>query len=252
MSSPTLPVAAVLLSMGPVLHAGSDRRPWTQVLYQAFQTGALSAQIILHDRPIRVPMGWISLSDSGEAEHLWTMARWDGGKDRRTVERTYLVTNGNGLPGCWLTKFLSYEVGPEFELQCVMLNHGTAAALSMRVVDDEGKGYEAIVSMGVESQKNQIRRIIEPRAVRIVDGERVIDAERTKVIAGGVTSLPVLTRLQWYRPKLAYRGGHLVLSVDGQVLVRVKAPGRRYTTVQFMSPQRIYLDDLEMWGAVDK
>ena len=224
---------------------------WREVLYQAFQSGALSATIMFHDQHIRIPMGWDSVPEPKEPDQRWTMARWDGGNDRRTVDRTYLVTNANGLPGCWLTRILSYQVGPDFELQCIMLNYGTPAALTMRVMDDEGLGYEATVSMGVESRKNEIRHIVKPRLVRIVDGERTVEPEKTKVVAVGEVSLPPLTRLQWYRPKLSYQEGRLMLSLDDRVLVSTTAAEPRgFSAVQFMSAQRIFLDDFEMWGTV--
>lgn len=227
----------------------SPKGKWQEVLYQAFQTGALSATIILHEQTIRVPMGWDSLPEPAESDKRWIMARWDGGNDRRRVERTYLVTNANGLPGCWLTKILSYEVGPEFELQCIMLNYGTPAALTMRVVDDKAIGYDATINMGVESQ-HQIRRIVKPRSVQIVGDEKIVKAEQTKVMAKSEKTLPVMNNLQWYRPKLAYKDGELILSLDEEELLRVKAEASQFTAVQFMSPQRIFLDDFEMWGTV--
>lgn len=227
--------------------------PWKKVLYQAFQTGALSAEIILHEQKIRVPMGWISLPEPKEPATRWRMARWDGGNDKRKVERTYLVTNGNGLPNCWLTKILSYNVGPEFELQCIMLNYGMPAVLSIRVIDDDGLGYEASISTGIETQPHRIHQIVKPRSVRIVDGKKAVEPEQTNDLAAAQTSLPDMKRLQWYRPKLAYKDGQLIVSVDAQVLLRAKnVEPRRFTTVQFMSPQRIFLDDFEMWGTVNQ
>ena len=243
-------VLAMLVPACAAPPSDAAKGKWQEVLYQAFQTGALSATIILHEQTIRVPMGWDSLPEPAEPDKRWTMARWDGGNDRRRVERTYLVTNANGLPGCWLTKILSYEVGPEFELQCIMLNYGTPAALTMRVVDDDAVGYEATLNMGVESEQHQIRRIIKPRSVRIDGEEKVVEAELTKVVAKNAKSLPVMNNLQWYRPKLSYKDGQLILSLDDQEVLRVKAEARKFTTVQFMSPQRIFLDDFEMWGSV--
>ncbi len=236
---------ALVLGICTVLHGDKGQGAWKEVLYQAFQSGALSAQIILHDRPVSVPMGWISLSESGETGHVWTEARWDGGNDRRIVDRTYLATNGNGLPGCWLTKFLSYEVGPDFEMQCIVVNYGTPFALTIRVVDDHGVGYDATVCMGMDGQESQIRSVLGP-------GKRQEGGpSHTKTLATGSERLPKPKRLQWYRPKVTYRDNRLALSMNGRELARTKKiPARTFTAVQFMSPQRIFLDDFEMWGTV--
>ena len=43
-----------------------NKSEWKEVLYQAFQTGALSAQIILHEQVMRVPMGWDSVPEPAE------------------------------------------------------------------------------------------------------------------------------------------------------------------------------------------
>jgi hypothetical protein len=228
-----------------------NKSAWKEVLYQAFQSGALSATIILNEQVIRVPVGWDSVPEPKEPDNRWTMARWDGGNDRRVVERTYLVTNKNGLPNCWLTKILSYEVGPEFELQCIAVNYGTPAALFMRVLDDEGKGYDAVVSMGVESQKTRIREIVKPHTAKVVGEPNTVEPETVKDLAVSTVKLPTMERLQWYQVKLAYKNRRFVLSVDDQVVARSQ-PTRPsdFTTVQFMSPQRIFLDDFQMWGEV--
>ncbi len=245
--------AAIGLVLATVLQGDAGQSEWKEVLYQAFQTGALSAEIILHDRPLRVPMGWISLSESGDTEHVWTMARWDGGNDRRTVDRTYLATNGNGLPGCWLTKLLSYEVGPEFELQFVMLNYGTPVALTMRVVDDHGIGYDATISMGVDDQKSSIRAVVEPSGPDPTERRQQARPSGPRVLATSGERLPAPQRLQWHRPKLTCKNNRLVLSMDGRELARTKrSPDRTFAAVQFMSPQRVFLDDFEMWGTVEK
>ena len=55
-----------------------------------------------------------------------------------------------------------------------------------------------------------------------------------------------MERLQWYRVKLSYKNTQLTLAVDD----RVQVQPRTFTAVQFMSPQRIFLDDIEMWGMV--
>ena len=246
----TVLIGATLCALGQSRETPSNTE-WKEVLYQAFQTGALSAEIILHEQRIRVPMGWDSVPEPTEPDNRWIMARWDGGNDPRVVERTYLVTNKSGLPNCWLTKILSYEVGPDFELQCIAVNYGTPAALFMRVVDDEGKGYDAVVSMGVESQKTRIRQIVKPRKTKLTGGRKTIEPEVVKNLAVSKIKLPKLERLQWYRVKLAYKNKRFVLSVDDRVVAGSQPvrPGV-FTTVQFMSPQRIFLDDFEMWGNV--
>ena len=242
----------VTIVFGAAPQPTSVRGEWKEVLYQAFQTGALSATIILHERVIRVPMGWDSISEPTEPDKRWTMARWDGANDKRQLERTYLVANGNGLPGCWLTKVLSYEVRPDFELQCIMLNFGTPVALTMRVVDDEGIGYDATLSIGVKDQPTQLRAILKRRVVKIVEGKKQIEPERTKVLVTASSKLSEPERLRWYRPKLAYKNGKLSLSLDDKVLVEKKVKAHRFTVVQFMSPQRVFLDDFEMWGFVNR
>lgn len=63
--------------------------------------------------------------------------------------------------------------------------------------------------------------------------------------------LPSMERLQWYRVKLSYKNTQLTLAVDDRVLVQTRdVEQRTFTAVQFMSPQRIFLDDIEMWGMV--
>ena len=60
-----------------------------------------------------------------------------------------------------------------------------------------------------------------------------------------------MERLQWYRVKLSYKNTQLTLAVDDRVLVQTRdVEPRTFTAVQFMSPQRIFLDDIEMWGMV--
>ena len=206
----------VLLLLASIALTAARPSLWREVLYQAFQKNALSASIKVDDRFVYVPLGWESLPRPTDPTARWTIARWDGGNERRRVDRTYLVTNSNGLPDCWLTKVLSDEVGPEFELQCVLVTLGTPAALTLRIVNDAGGGYDATVSLGVNA-----------------------------------TRLPVPDRLRWYRPRLVFRDRQLVLSLDGRELLRAKnVEPHSFTSVQFLSPQRVFLDDFEMWGTV--
>lgn len=241
-------VALLLLATAIALTA---ERPSSsrEVLHQAFQKSALSATIKVDDRFVHLPLGWESLPPPTDPLARWTIARWDGGKNRQIVNRTYLVTNANGLADCWLTKVLADEVG-EFNLQCVLVTFGTPAALTLRVVDDAGGGYDATVSLGVSDTKHTIRRI-EPGVLREANGELIRAPERTSVLATMATELPAPERLRWYRPRLVYRDRQLILSLDGQEMLRVKnIEPRTFTTVQFLSPQRVFLDDFEMWGTV--
>ena len=139
-----------------------------EVLHQTF---SLRGEIVVQGRAMRVPVGWDNVPEQREPDNRWIIGRWDGGNDPRMVERNCLVTNRNGLPGCWLTKILSYEVGPEFELTCIAVNYGTPAVLTMRVVDDKGFGYDAVTSMGVESEKSRIRKSLR------VDLQRPLEAK---------------------------------------------------------------------------
>ena len=213
----------------------ASRTEWREVLYQSFQTGALSATVEIEAGSRWVPLGWESLPPpTDDAAARWTIARWDGGNDRRTVNRTYLVTNGNGLPGCWLTKVLAFEVGPDFDLQCVWVTLGGPAALTLRVVNDTGHGYEGTISLGVTEARNAIRRVssagVSPASI-------------------STPSLPGPERLQWYRPQLTLRGGTLILSLDGREITRARnVDPQTFTAVQFSSGQRVFLDDFEMWG----
>ena len=240
----------VLLLLASIALTAARPSLWREVLYQAFQKNALSASIKVDDRFVYVPLGWESLPRPTDPTARWTIARWDGGNDRRMVDRTYLVTNSNGLPDCWLTKVLSDEVGPEFELQCVLVTLGTPAALTLRIVNDAGGGYDATVSLGVNDTKHSIRRI-EPRIVRQVNGQLIRLPVRTSTLATAATRIPVPDRLRWYRPRLVFRDRQLVLYLDGRELLRAKnVEPHSFTSVQFLSPQRVFLDDFEMWGTV--
>ena len=249
-----LPVVVTVLAIGaPKIALAQDDSE--EVLYQAFQSGALAATIKIGERNLLMPMGWDSVPTQSDPALRWTMARWDGGSDKRRVERTYLVTNGNGLPGCWLTKILAHRVGPGFALSCIVLNDKDAARadLTIRVTDDAGLGCDATIGFGGKPESNRIRNIISPPTVVRVDGARTVKTAKTQVLAVGETSVPEMRRLQWYRARLVFQQEELILSVDDRVLVRTSdVSPRNLTAVQFMSPHRIFLDDFEMRGVVQR
>jgi hypothetical protein len=238
--------------------ACSSARPdgnWREVFADSFRTWRSTIYLTESGEPFKVPSGWTIVPKPKSADKTWKWARLDGADDTRFAELSYAMTNGGwngydpggeaGLPGLWLTHMLSYVSGPGFEVEFKIINYGgEPSTLAIRVVDDDGDGYESRLSLGVDDERSQILRV-NPRS-------NLTSSEAAEPLAVSDVELAPLERGVARFVRFGWENGRLWLGCDDQTVVSAPATGRRYSAVQFLAPEgRLILDDFRMRAEVN-